>query len=176
MSKAVAAALAIVVVAVLVVLGFTLKHSVTGTETIQGTTTSMANNPTIPLTATGQVGATGGSLTLGGGGNGQVGYLRFKGGTLAVRHYNGLKAQQSQSFSQAACSFTQVSRGEFRIVPALSTGSFKGMSGRGTYQVTFSGKFALTAGKCVVTNSTNPVSGKIAFKATGVTAVRKAWL
>jgi len=194
MKVAVAAALAVVVVAVLVVLGFTLKHTVTGTETFQGTTTGLAaitaNNPKIPLIASGLVSSPStsctvtrkcsilhsGSIYLGGGANGTIGYLRFENGVLAVRHYTGLKADQSQSFSKVDCSFTQVDRGEFRTVPGLSTGAFKGMSGRGTYTVTFAGKFKLTDGKCVVTSSTAPVSGKITFKATGQLSHTKHWL
>lgn len=136
-----------------------------GTETISGSTTSVANNVTIPLTASGVVSATNGKLPTGGPNNG-TDTLTFKQGGLTVHH---VQSSSKMHFDKTACSFTGGASGKYTVKGG--TGVFKGATGNGVFTVTFSGKFALTDGKCKAGNSTKPTSALTSFKATGPLSV-----
>jgi hypothetical protein len=141
------------------------SSSSTGVETISGSTTSTANNPTVPLTASGVFSDTG-SIYLGN--NKQThGFLKFTQGKLEVSHSNPPMPQPNTNNNTCRVSFAE--SGNFKVLPG-GTGPYKGASGHGKFAVTFAATFPkLASGKCNLSNSANPLPGTslTTFKATG---------
>ena len=129
----------------------------TGTEVITGTTTSVANAPTIPLKASGLFADTG-SITLSGNSNAGTDTLKLSKGGLRVYH------KQTRSpgtiFNPRTCSIKFSETGTFHLVPG-STGAYKGITGKGTYWVVFTATMPrLTGGRgCDNSQNVNPVPG-----------------
>jgi hypothetical protein len=141
------------------------SSSSTGAETIYGTTTSTANNPTIPLTATGVFTDTG---TISLGGKSTKGTLHFKKGGLNVNHSNPPAPNTPSSFNATTCRVAFAESGTFKVTGG--TGPYKGATGHGTFKVTFAATLPkLASGKCNESNSANPLPGTslTTFKATG---------
>lgn len=137
----------------------------TGSETIYGTTTSTANNPTVPLKATGVFTDTG---TIYLGGNSTKGTLHFKKGALNVDHSNPPSTNAPTSFNATTCRAVFAESGTFKVTGG--TGPYNGATGHGTFKVTFAADFPkLANGKCNESNSASPVPGTslTTFKATG---------
>ncbi len=147
----------------------TTAKSGSGTETFYGTTTSVANSPTIPLKASGVFSDTG-SITLTGSGNKSgKGTLHFSKGSIEVEHSKGV---QSGGAASGTC---HVTFGEAGTFTALSgTGSYKDIAGHGTYKLSFSGTVKRKHdGRCDV--NANPETGTAltTFKATGPFTVKR---
>jgi|HubBroStandDraft_1064217.scaffolds.fasta_scaffold202479_2 hypothetical protein len=141
------------------------SSSSTGAETLYGSTTSTANNPTIPLKATGVFTDTG-SIVLGS--KTTKGTLHFTKGALNVTHSNPPNPNAPTSSNATTCRVLFAESGTFKITGG--TGTYKGATGHGTFKVTFGATFPkLASGKCNESNSANPVAGTslTTFKATG---------
>jgi hypothetical protein len=142
------------------------SSSSTGAETLYGTTTSTANNPTVPLKATGVFTDTG-SIYLGN--NKQTkGTLHFKKGALNLTHSNPPSPNAPTSFNTTTCRVLFAESGTFKLTGG--TGPYNGATGHGTFKVTFAATFPkLASGKCNMSNSANPLPGTslTTFKATG---------
>jgi hypothetical protein len=107
----------------------------TGTETFYGTTTSTANQPAIPLKATGLFTDTG-SIDLKGGSGAGKGTVKLTKGSLTVGHskdHNG-----PSSMNRATCVAVFSIHGTVKSVLS-GTGAYKGYTGHGTFRVTFGG-------------------------------------
>ncbi len=142
------------------------SSSSTGVETISGSTTSTANNPTVPLTASGVFSDTG-SISLGG--KGTKSFLKFSQGKLAVTHTNPSSLNNPSSINNTTCRVVFAGNGTFTVT-GNGTGPYKGASGHGKFAVTFAATFPkLASGKCNLSNSANPLPGTslTTFKATG---------
>ena len=141
------------------------SSSSTGAETIYGSTTSTANNPTIPLKATGVFTDTG-SIVLGS--KTTKGTLHFTKGGLNLTHSNPPNPNSPTSSNATTCRVLFAESGTFKVTGG--TGPYKGATGHGTFGVTFAATFPkLASGKCNESNSANPVPGSslTTFKATG---------
>jgi len=156
----------IATVALAAVLLAACSSSSTGAETIYGTTTSTANNPTVPLRATGVFTDTG-SIYLGNN-NATKGTLHFKKGGLNLTHSNPPSLNTPTSFNPTTCRAVFAGSGTFKVTGG--TGPYNGATGHGTFTVTFAANFPkLANGQCNESNSANPVPGTslTTFKATG---------
>ncbi|HUC35928.1 MAG TPA: hypothetical protein VMR97_02265 [Acidimicrobiales bacterium] len=141
------------------------SSSSTGAETIYGSTTSTANNPTVPLTASGVFSDTG-SITLGS--NSTKGALHFQKGQLNVTHSNPPNPNAPTSFNSTTCRAVFAESGTFTVTGG--TGPYNGATGHGTFAVTFATTLPkLANGQCNESNNANPVPGTslTTFKATG---------
>lgn len=143
----------------------------TGTESIGGQTSSMANVPTVPLHATGIFTDTG-TLTLSGSGGSGTGTLKFSHGNLTVYHStqhplgNGLPP-----VNPVHCTFSGAENGTFKVTSG--TGSYEGASGQGVYKVSFTGQLPrLPSGKCNLSQNAQPTSVETTFLATGTLTVK----
>jgi len=137
----------------------------TGAETIYGTTASTANNPTIPLKATGVFTDTG---TIALGSKSTKGTLHFTKGGLNVNHSNPPNPNTPSSFNATTCRVAFAESGTFKVTGG--TGTYKGATGHGTFKVTFAATLPkLASGKCNESNNANPLPGTslTTFKATG---------
>jgi hypothetical protein len=155
----------IVTVALGAVMFAACSSSSTGVETIYGTTTSDANNPTVPLTATGVFTDTG-SLSLGS--NSTKGTLHFKKGGLNLTHSNPPSPNAPTSFDPTTCRAVFAESGTFTVTGG--TGPYNGASGHGTFSVSFAANLPkLANGQCDESSNANPVPGTslTTFKATG---------
>jgi len=155
----------LVTAALVAVLLAACSSSSTGAETIYGTTTSTANNPTIPLKATGVFTDTG-TIVLGS--KTTKGTLHFTKGGLNVNHSNPPNPNSPTSFDAATCHAVFDESGTFKVTGG--TGPYNGATGRGTFRVTFGFNLPkLANGQCNESNSANPVPGTTltTFKATG---------
>ncbi len=142
------------------------SSSSTGAETLYGTTTSTANNPTVPLKATGVFTDTG-SIYLGD--NKQTkGTLHFKKGGLNLTHSNPPNPNAPTSFNATTCRVVFAESGTFKVTGG--TGPYNGASGHGTFKVTFAANLPkLANGQCNESNNANPIPGTAltTFKAVG---------
>jgi hypothetical protein len=138
----------------------------TGAEVIVGDTASEANNPKIPLHATGLFADTG-SIVLTGNGSSGTGKLTLSKGVLKVHHST--TRSPGTIFDSKTCAVKVTEAGTFQIVPG-STGAYKKLTGSGTFLVTFTGTMPrLKSGKCNNSQNANPVAGSslTVFKLTG---------
>jgi hypothetical protein len=168
MSKKLLALIGVVVVVLALIgtgIGLYVTRSVSGTQTIVGHTTNVTAKG-LPVTASGVVTSTSGSLPLNGPNNSGKSVIKFNNGTLDVTHSKGDNHGQGRvTFDKASCSFTDVITGTYMVTGG--SGSYAGATGSGTYKVAYEGKFAETMGQCVISQNSNPVSGAQTFIATG---------
>jgi hypothetical protein len=134
----------------------------TGTVIFAGDSTSLANNPVIPLRATGVITDTG-SIKLSGGPGAGTGVIKLSHGHVNVMHSRG--SGSAFHLSKATCTAGQNSHGTYTVTGG--TGSYAHATGHGRFTVTFTVKFAMTGGQCKVTRHTQPASGHTTFLATG---------
>jgi hypothetical protein len=130
-----------------------LPSSTSGVELITGQSNSTANNPVIPLTASGLV-AGQGSLTLGS----HSGVLKFNVGSL---HVTKSPVLQTQSLNRKACAVAGVDVVDYTITSG--TGALTGATGSGQATITF--KFKVR----------KPAKGKCNFNAKPLTAHTVFW-
>ena len=131
----------------------------TGTETFtSGKVTSAkvleANSPTVPLTYTGVVSATG-SFNLGGAGpkKGQTKtFVTSKGNLVLVVASDTVSAKFVDS---STCLAQDVTTVHYTVAGGQSTGSFKSASGSGVVNATFEANSELK-GKCSLANNAEP--------------------
>jgi hypothetical protein len=143
----------------------------TGTENFSGSTTSSANNPTIPLKASGVFTDTG-SFVLGNG-KSTKGTLDFSKGKIDVTHSIGNDNAPPTSFNAKTCHVVFESPGTFTVTGG--TGTYEGATGHGSYKVTFSATLPkLKNGKCNESNNAQPVAGSslTAFEASGTLTIK----
>jgi hypothetical protein len=139
------------------------SSTTTGTQTFAGAT-SNTNASTIAITGTGVV-ADHGSLILNNSSTNKA-VLQMSDGNVNVTHSKGNNnGNGTTTVDQAKCSVKNVVSGTYTV--AGGTGKYAGATGNGNYKISFVGTFALTDGKCQVTQSSTPVSGTEAFHATG---------
>jgi hypothetical protein len=140
----------------------------TGAITIEGSTTSTANNPRIPLTMTGVVYTHGVFVTSNGPPNG-ADTLYFNRGNLRVYHMQ-LKPP-AQSFNSRTCTYTYNDVGTFR--PLSGTGVFLHVRGPGgVYDVFSWGVVPRTHGRHGQCNmNAAPIRAYSQFSATGALTV-----
>jgi hypothetical protein len=144
------------------------SSTTTGTQTFAGAT-SNTNASTIAITGTGVV-ADHGSLILNNSSSDKA-VLQMSDGNLDVTHSKGNNnGNGTTSVDQAKCSVKNVVTGTYSVKGG--TGKYAGATGNGNYTISFVGTFALTGGKCQVTQNSNPVSGTEAFHATGPLTVK----
>jgi len=142
------------------------SSTTTGSETVSGNTTSAANNPVIPLKASGIFADTG-SITLGNGNN-TKGSFDLSKGKIDVTHSKGNTSNSPTSFNPSTCRVVFDSSGTFKVNGG--TGPYKGATGQGTFKVVFAATLPkLANGKCNGSNSAQPVAGSslTTFTATG---------
>ena len=142
----------------------------TGAETISGSTTSAANNPTIPLKATGVFTDTG-SITLGS--HSTKGTLKFTKGDLNVNHSNPPSPNAPTSLNSTTCRAVFDEHGTFTVTGG--TGPYKDATGHGGFAVSFAFNLPkLASGQCNESNNANPVPGTYlsTFKATGTITIQ----
>jgi hypothetical protein len=133
-----------------------LPSPTSGVELITGQSNSTANNPVIPLTASGLV-AGQGSLTLGS----HSGVLKFNVGSLQVTKSPVL---QTQSLNRKACAVAGVDVVDYTITSG--TGAFTGATGSGQATITYKVKEPKTAkGKCNF--NAKPLTAHTVFWASG---------
>jgi hypothetical protein len=135
-----------------------------GVELIDGQTNSVANNPTVPLTASGLVAASG-SITLGSHSN----TLTFDIGTL---HVSKGQATQVQSVNAKTCTATGVSVVPYTITSG--TGALAGATGGGQATVLFTVKeprFAKGKSKGKCNFNAAPLKAHTTFWASGPLAL-----
>lgn len=149
-------ALAVLTALVLAACG---SSSTTGNQSFNGSTSDLNAN-SLPLKVSGVVNTTG-SLVLNSSST-TKGTIKTNSGDVYVTHNN---PNTAPSVNTSACTATQVTKGTYKVTGG--TGSFNGATGSGNYKIVFNGKFALTGGKCVITENSNPVSGTESFNASG---------
>jgi hypothetical protein len=134
----------------------------TGHESITGTTTNL-NASALGVKATGPVNDHG-HLDISS--NDSKGVIVLSKGDIDVTH---TKGTTTDHFDQASESFDQANTGTFTVTGG--TGAYKGVTGNGDFSITFSGKFppGTTAAKAP---STRPISGQLAFHASGPWTVK----
>ena len=127
-----------------------------GVELITGQSNSTANNPVIPLTASGLV-AGHGSVTLGS----HNGVLKFNVGSL---HVTKSPVLQAQSLKRKTCAVAGVDVVDYTITSG--TGAFTGATGNGQATITYKVKLRKTAkGKCNF--KAKPLTAHTVFWASG---------
>jgi hypothetical protein len=139
------------------------SSTTSGTQVFAGSTTNVSQNAKVPITGSGVVTSTSGTLP---GGSGSKAVLKFNNGTVDVTHSKGNNGGNGTvSMDSAKCTLTDVVTGTYTVTGG--TGSYSGATGHGTYKITFLGRYALTGGKCSPTPSANPISGLEVFHASG---------
>jgi hypothetical protein len=136
-----------------------------GTETFTGTTHSTANAPKVPISATGIISDTG-SITLGGGNGAGKGTFHLSKGSITVMHSKPAGGQPQVNQSNCAVAFRD--HGTYTILSG--TGSYAGITGHGTFKVTFAGTAPRKHnGKCNTGQNAKPLQGtsSTVFYATG---------
>jgi ABC-type oligopeptide transport system substrate-binding subunit len=149
-------ALAVLTALVLAACG---SSSTSGTQSFHGSTTDLSANA-LPLKASGVVNTTG-SLVLNNS-SATKSTIKTTNGDVYVTHNN---PNTAPSVNSSACTASEVTKGTYKVTGG--TGSFNGATGSGNYTITFNGKFALTGGKCVITQNSSPESGTESFDASG---------
>ena len=155
----------LVTAALVAVLFAACSSSSTGAETLYGTTTSTANNPTVPLKATGVFTDTG-SIYLGS--KTTKGYIALQKGCTKCDPLQSTQSQCPTSVNPTTCRVVFAGSGTFKVTGG--TGPYNGATGHGTFTVTFAATFPkLANGQCNESNSANPLPGTslTTFKATG---------
>jgi hypothetical protein len=114
------------------------QPAVSGTEHIQIMSTSTTSN-TASAIAYGVFTAAGKAKL----GSGRAGTIAFPGGTMRLSHHAG---KGTMHFSPKTCLTTISQPGTYKITGG--TGRYAGISGHGTYQLSFTFIAARTAGKC----------------------------
>jgi hypothetical protein len=150
---------AIVVLVAALGLAACSSGTTTGTQTISGSSTNLSSS-TLPVTATGVVSTTG-SLPLDTSSLSIV--IKFAAGDLDLTHSKG--TMPPPVVNTANCSASQVETGTYTVTGG--TGKFSGATGHGDFKISFAGVFPKTSGACTITQSSTPVSGTMAFRASG---------
>jgi hypothetical protein len=143
-----------------------------GTEVIVGSTTNLAiidaNVSVLPVKAYGVV-HTKGTIALSGPNNGTSSF-DFRAGKLTVKHTQ-TSGSTEPTFNSKTCVASQVQGGVYTVVGG--TGKFYGATGHGRFKTDFTIRFPrLKNGKCNMSQSAQPISGKISFLAYGPLSVR----
>jgi hypothetical protein len=138
------------------------SSTTSGTVIFAGSSTSLANNPVIPLRATGVITDTG-TIKLSGGPGAGTGVIKLSHGHVNVMHSRGTGS--AFHLSKATCTAGQNVHGTYTVTGG--TGKYAHATGHGRFDVTFTVKFAMTGGQCTVTRHTQPASGHTTFLATG---------
>lgn len=137
------------------------SRTTSGARTFADHTTNLSPSATVPITGSVVVTSTSGTLP-----SSSKGVLHMNNGTVDVTHSKGSNnGQGSTKINAAKCSVVNVVTGTYEITGG--TGSYKGATGSGIYKVTFDGTFAMTAGKCMITQNSSPASGLEVFYASG---------
>jgi hypothetical protein len=134
--------------------GAAARPAASGTENFQIMTTS-ATAKTASLIATGLFTAGGTAST-----SGKVSTFAFPTGTFKVAHSKGTGPQK---FNPKTCLLTVSQKGTFAL--SGGTGAYKGISGKGTYQLSILAIAARVGGKCSMKKP--PVAYQQVIKATG---------
>lgn len=135
----------------------------TGTQSFNGTSHN-PNAPVVNVTGAGVV-SSHGSVDLGS--TSSKATLKMADGDVNINHSKGTT---STSTDTAACTASEVNKGTYTVLGG--TGTYAGATGHGTFRVGFTGKFTPTNGKCVISQSSTPVSGSITFSASGPMTVK----